>query len=76
MGYKRGRKDKMEMSLKDRLTIFTMWFLGMIVLILIAVDPLEILDATQEIILAVIVLVVNVPLVLYKRQRILKKMKE
>jgi len=39
-------------------------------------DPLNILDSTQKIILAVIVMVANAPLLLYQRQRILKKMKK
>jgi hypothetical protein len=66
----------MEMSLKDRLTILVMWTISMIILILIFLDPLGILDSTQKIILAVIVMVANVPLLLYQRQRILKKMKK
>ena len=61
------------MSLKDRLTLVAMWTIGMIILILIAVDPFDMLDATQEITLAVIVLVANVPLLLYYRKRIVEK---
>ena len=66
----------MEMSVKDRLTILVMWTIAMIILILIFLDPLNILDSTQKIILAVIVMVANAPLLLYQRQRILKKMKK
>ena len=65
----------MEMSLKDRLIIVAMWAIGMIIFILIALDPLNILDTTQKVIIAVIVSVVFLPLLLYQRQRILKKMK-
>jgi hypothetical protein len=65
----------MEMSVKDRLIILVMWTIAMIILILIFLDPLDILDSTQKIILAVIVMVANVPLLWYQRQRILKKMK-
>ena len=66
----------MEMSLKDRLIIVAMWAIGMIIFILIALDPLDILDTTQKVIIAVIVSVVFLPLLLYQRQRILKKMKK
>jgi len=66
----------MEMSVKDRSTILVMWAIAMIILILIFLDPINILDSTQKIILAVIVMVANVPLLLYQRQRILKKMKK
>ena len=66
----------MEMSLKDRLIIVAMWAIGIIIYILIALDPLDILDATQKVIIAVIVSVAFVPLLLYQRQRILKKMKK
>ena len=64
------------MSQKDRLIIVAMWAIGMITYILIAVDPLDILDTSQKVIIAVIVSVAFVPLVLYQRQRILKKMKK
>jgi hypothetical protein len=66
----------MEMSLKDRLIILAMSVIGMIIFLLIAYDPLDILDTTQKYIIAVIVAVANVPLLLYQRQRILKKMKK
>jgi hypothetical protein len=73
---KRRFENKMEMSVKDRLTILAMWTIAMIILVLIFLDPLNILDSTQKIILAVIVMVANAPLLLYQRQRILKKMKK
>jgi len=66
----------MEMSVKDRLTILAMWTVGMIILILIFLDPLIILSSDQKIILAVIVMVANAPILWYQRQRILKKMKK
>jgi len=65
----------MEMSIKDRLIILTMAVTGMIIFLLIAYDPLNILDTSQKWILGLIVAVANVPLLLYQRQRIMKKMK-
>ena len=65
----------MEMSIKDRLIILTMAITGMIIFLLIAYDPLNILDTSQKWILGLIVAVANVPLLLYQRQRIMKKMK-
>ena len=65
----------MEMSVKARLIILTMSIIGMIVLLLIAYDPIDILDSTQKIILAVIVMVANVPLLLYQVKRIKNKTK-
>lgn len=38
----------MEMSQKDMLTIFGMWAIAMIILILIFLDPIDILDSTQK----------------------------
>jgi len=66
----------MEMSPKDRLIILAMAVIGMIIFLLIAYDPLDILDTSQKWILGLIVAVANVPLLLYQRQRILKKMKK
>jgi hypothetical protein len=66
----------MEISVKDRLIILAMSVIGMIIFLLIAYDPLDILDTSQKWILALIVAVANVPLLLYQRQRILKKMKK
>ena len=68
--------QKMEMSLKDRLIIVAMWAIGMVIYLLIFVDPLDILDTSQKVIIAVIVSVAFVPLLLYQLQRIRKKMKK
>ena len=66
----------MEMSIEDRLIILAMSVISIIIFLLIAYDPLNILDTSQKWILALIVAVANVPLLLYQRQRILKKMKK
>jgi len=66
----------MEISVKDRLTFLAMSVIGMIILLLIAYDPLDILDTSQKWILALIVAIANVPLLLYQRHRILNKMKK
>ena len=65
----------MEMSAKDRLIILAMWVIAMIILILIFWDPIDILDPTQKIILAIIVMVANIPLLLYQVKRIKNKTK-
>ncbi|MEJ2271577.1 MAG: hypothetical protein P8X91_03660, partial [Candidatus Bathyarchaeota archaeon] len=61
---------------KDRLFILAMSIIGMIIYLLIACDPLDILDTIQNWILVLIVSVDFLPLLLYQRQRLLKKMKE
>ena len=66
----------MEISIKDRLIILAMSVIGIIIFLLIAYDPLDILDTSQKVIIAVIVAVANVPLLLYQLQRIRKKMKK
>ena len=63
------------MSVKDRMTILAMAVTGMIILLLIAYDPLDILDTTQKWILGLIVAVANVPLLLYQVNRIKNKTK-
>jgi len=63
----------MEMSIKDRLSILAMSIIGMIILLLIAYDPLNILDTSQKWILGLIVAVANVPLLLYQVKRIKNK---
>ena len=63
------------MSAKDRLIILAMWVIAMIILILIFWDPIDILDPTQKIILAIIVMVANIPLLLYQVKRIKNKAK-
>jgi Mn2+/Fe2+ NRAMP family transporter len=65
----------MEMSPKDRLTILAMAIIGMIILLLIAYDPLNILDTSQKWILGLIVAVANVPLLWYQVNRIKNKTK-
>jgi uncharacterized membrane protein YobD (UPF0266 family) len=72
---KKEPKNKMEISLKDRLTILAMAFIGMIILLLIAYDPLNILDTSLKWILGLIVAVANVPLLWYQVKRIKSKTK-
>jgi Mn2+/Fe2+ NRAMP family transporter len=66
----------MELSRKDRLIIVAMWAIGMVIILLIAYDPLDILDITQKVIIVVIITIVFLPLLLYQRQRIIKKTKK
>ncbi|PVX23156.1 MAG: hypothetical protein CW716_12800 [Candidatus Bathyarchaeum sp.] len=66
----------MEVSRKDMLINVAMWAMGMIVILLIAYDPLDILDTTQQMMIVVIMTVILLPLLLYRRQRLLKKMKQ
>ena len=66
----------MEMSTKDRLIILAMSVISIIIFLLIAYDPLDILNLDQKVILVVIISAVSLPLLLYQRQRILKKMKK
>jgi hypothetical protein len=74
----KGRlENKMEMSIKDRLIILAMSITGIIILLLIAYDPLDILDTTQKYIIAAIYAIVIAPILLiYQVQRIRKKMKK
>jgi len=65
----------MEMSIEDRLIILAMSVIGMIIFLLIAYDPLGILDTSQKWILGLIVAVANVPLLLYQVKRIKSKTK-
>ena len=66
----------MEISPKDRLIILAMWTIAIIILLLIIIDPINILDTTQKTILIVIVLVANIPILLFQLLRIQKKMKK
>jgi FtsH-binding integral membrane protein len=66
----------MEMSIKDRLSILAMSIIGMIIYLLIAYDPLDILDTSQKWIIAVIVSIAFTLLLIYQVQRIKKKMKK
>jgi RsiW-degrading membrane proteinase PrsW (M82 family) len=68
---KKDPKNKMEISQKDRL--LAMSITGMIIGLLIVYDPLDILDLDQKVILVVIISAVLLPLLLYQRQRIIKK---
>ncbi len=67
----------MEMSKKDRLIILAMSITGIIILLLIANDPLDILETTQKYIIAAIYAIVIAPILLiYQVQRIRKKTKK
>ena len=63
----------MKMSRKDMMIILAMWVISMIIFLLIAYDPLDILDFSQKMIIAVIVSIAFLPLLIYQRQRIIKK---
>jgi len=65
-------KNQMKIGSKDRLIILAMWTIAMIILLLIFIDPLNFLDNTQKIILAVIVLIANIPVLLFQLLRIKK----
>jgi Mn2+/Fe2+ NRAMP family transporter len=66
----------MGISRKDMLINVVIWVIGMIIIMLIAYDPLDILDLTQKVIIVVIMSIVLLPLLLIRRQRLLKKMKK
>ena len=66
----------MGISRRDMLINVALWAIGMIIILLIAYDPLDILDLTQKVIIAVIMTIVLLPLLLIRRQRLLKKMKK
>ena len=66
----------MGVSRKDMLINVAMWAIGMIIILLIAYDPLDILDTTQKVTIVVIMTIVLLPLLLYRRQRLLKKVKK
>jgi hypothetical protein len=65
----------MGISHKDMLINVTLWAIGMIIILLIAYDPLDILDITQKVIIIVIMTIVLLPLLLIRRQRLVKKTK-
>jgi FtsH-binding integral membrane protein len=69
----RGDESTMEMNLKDRLTILAMSVIGMIIYILIAYDPLNIVDTDQKWIIAGIVSIAFAVLLFYQVQRIQKR---
>jgi hypothetical protein len=62
----------MGINRKDMLINVAMWAIGMIIILLIAYDPLDILDTTQKVIIVVIMTAVLLPLLLIRRQRLLK----
>jgi hypothetical protein len=66
----------MEISRKDMLINVVLWAIGMIIILLIAYDPLDILDITQKAIIVVLMTIVLLPLLLYRRQRLLKNIKK
>ena len=63
----------MEMSEKDRLIILAMSIIGMIIFYLIGLDPLDLLDFSQKMIIAVIVSIALTILLIYHVKRIQKK---
>lgn len=63
----------MKTSRKDMLINVGIWAMGMIIILLIAFDPLDILDTTQKVIIVVIMTIVLLSLLLIRRQRLLKK---
>ena len=66
----------MGISRKDMLINVVIWVIGLIIILLIAYDPLDILDTNQKVIIVVIMSIVLLPLLLIRRQRLLKKMKK
>ena len=66
----------MKTNRNDMLINVGIWASGMIVILLIAYDPLNILDLTQKVIIVVVMTIVLLPLLLIRRQRLLKKMKK
>jgi len=69
-------ENKMKISHKDMLINVVIWAVGMLIILLIAYDPLDILDITQKVIIVVIMSIVLLPLLVYRRKRLLKKMKK
>ena len=66
----------MEPSRKDMLINVALWAIGTLIILLIAYDPLDILDTNQKVIIVVVMTIVFLPLLLYRRQRLLRKMKK
>jgi Mn2+/Fe2+ NRAMP family transporter len=66
----------MKTNRNDMLINVGIWTIGMIIILLIAYDPLDILDLTQKVIIVVAMTIVLLPLLLIRRQRLLKKMKK
>jgi hypothetical protein len=66
----------MKMMRKELLINVALWAIGTIIILLIAYDPLDILDTTQKVIIVVIMTIILLPLLLIRRQRLQKKMKK
>ena len=66
----------MGISRKDMLINVGLWAIGMVIILLIAYDPLDILDTTQKVIIVILMTAILLPLLLIRRQRLLKKMKK
>lgn len=66
----------MKISRKDMLINVLLWVIGMIIILVIAYDPLDILDTTQKVIIVVIMTIILLPMLLYRRKRLLKKIKK
>ena len=66
----------MKTNRNDMLINVGIWASGMIVILLIAYDRLNILDLTQKVIIVVVMTIVLLPLLLIRSQRLLKKMKK
>jgi hypothetical protein len=66
----------MGINRKDMLINVALWAIGIIIILLIAYDPFDILDTNQKMIIVVIMTIVLLPLLLIRRQRLLKKMKK
>ena len=63
----------MKISRKDMLINVGIWAIGMIIILLIAYDPLDILDTTQKVIIVVIMTIVLLPLLLISAPETSKK---
>jgi Mn2+/Fe2+ NRAMP family transporter len=66
----------MKINHKEMFINVIMWAIGMIIILLIAYDPLDILDITQKVIIVVIMTIVLLPLLLYRRKKLIEKMKK
>ena len=66
----------MKISRKDMLINVLLWAIGTIIILVIAYDPLDILDTTQKVIIVVIMTIILLPMLLYRRRRLLKKIKK
>ena len=76
MNTRGDEKTKMGISRNDMLINVGLWVIGMAIILLIAYDPLDILDLTQKVIIVVIITIILLPLLLIRRQRLVKKLKK